>query len=364
MNPPDHDRNKWHDASRHLDEMPLWLPRDQSLGGHVGADMEDFLVEEIPAYQPNGKGDHLFCWVEKRGMSTPQAIGALARALRVRRSDIGYAGLKDSWAVTRQYLSLFGVAPNQVRHLHLDGIEILEATRHHNKLKIGHLKGNRFTIRVYPTARDALKRSRKLMGILSKKGLPNLYGPQRFGSKDRNVATGMRLLKGEITISDRRKARFLLSSVQSLLFNEYLRVRMQKNTLDRILPGDVLRFGHRFKTAQSGQWTRDEPDAVTGPIYGPRMVQPTQGSEPWKLERAVISDAGLEDQHFRDQGRMTRGGRRDLLIFPQDTSVRSDSKDGILLSFVLPPGSYATVLLREMLAVPYSELRPFRKLEK
>ncbi len=353
---------QWHDASQHLDDMPFWIPDEEGLGGQVGADLEDFQVEEIPAYRPNGKGDHLFCWIEKRGMGTAQAISALARALRVRRSDIGYAGLKDSWAVTRQYISIFGLAPSDLRHLDVPGITILDATRHHNKLKTGHLKGNRFVIRIQPERKDALAAARRIAAGIRKMGLPNIYGPQRFGTKDRNVTAGLRLLRGEQKVSDRRQARFLLSAVQSLLFNEYVRLRMERKSMDRILQGDVLRFGHKFRLAESEEWTHEAPDAVTGPIFGPRMVRPTRGSEPDEMERSALAALEVDARRFADQGRLSRGGRRDLLVFPEDLSVKRAEGQDLLISFMLPSGSYATVLLRELLRVPYARLRPFKDL--
>src|SRR5262245_27563306 len=118
-------------------------------GGVLRSSDEDFAVEELPAYAPTGQGDHVFVWIEKRGIPTPAAVDAIAHALGIRGRDVGVAGMKDKRAVTRQWLSLPPpVTPEQALAVRLDGIAVLEAHRHPHKLRTGHLRGNRFVLRV------------------------------------------------------------------------------------------------------------------------------------------------------------------------------------------------------------------------
>ncbi|WP_432822691.1 tRNA pseudouridine(13) synthase TruD, partial [Trichloromonas sp.] len=117
-------------------------------GGTIKESPEDFLVEEIPLYPPCGEGEHLYLLVEKEGVSTHDMLHRLAKALKVKEREIGYAGLKDAKARTRQTVSITGVKPEQVKALEFEDIRILDARFHGNKLRLGHLAGNRFTIRL------------------------------------------------------------------------------------------------------------------------------------------------------------------------------------------------------------------------
>jgi tRNA pseudouridine13 synthase len=151
--------------------------------GVIKDDYEDFAVEEIPLYPFSGDGTHAYFMVEKRGLSTMQAVSDIARALGVRRFEIGYAGLKDSRAVTRQWMSLEHVEPERIRALEIPRVQILEITRHTNKLRIGHLRGNRFDINVRRTQPGKLPALQDALETLARRGVPNYFGPQRFGGR-------------------------------------------------------------------------------------------------------------------------------------------------------------------------------------
>ena len=152
-------------------------------GGTLRTLDEDFAVDEELPYAPSGAGDHVFARIEKRGMTSPDAARAIARALGVRDRDIGIAGMKDRRAVTRQWLSLPPpVTPEQALALELPAVRILEAVRHGHKLRTGHVRANRFTLRVRGTVPDAAARARAILGALAEPpGAPNWYGEQRFG---------------------------------------------------------------------------------------------------------------------------------------------------------------------------------------
>ncbi|MFG0317127.1 MAG: tRNA pseudouridine(13) synthase TruD, partial [Planctomycetota bacterium JB042] len=166
-------------------------------GGTVRAAPEDFVVDEVPAYPPTGDGEHVLVRIRKRGVSTLEASARIARALQIDRRRIGHAGLKDARAVTTQHLSIERVDPERVIALRLDGVEILEAERHRNKLKRGHLRGNRFRIVVRDVPANAIARAEAVLEVLGRRGLPNGFGPQRFGNAANGDRLGRALWRGD-----------------------------------------------------------------------------------------------------------------------------------------------------------------------
>ena len=166
-------------------------------GGIIKGSPEDFLVEEISAYQPSGQGEHCYALIEKRGIATLEALRRLSKALGVQERDFGYAGMKDAVGVTRQTVSIPRVAPETVLALQIPGITVLSALLHGNKLRLGHLKGNRFRIRVRGAAPDAAARAREVVAILEKRGVPNRFGSQRYGAQGNSHAIGAAVLRGD-----------------------------------------------------------------------------------------------------------------------------------------------------------------------
>lgn len=166
-------------------------------GGTIKDSIEDFCVEEIPLYLPCGEGEHLYTVIEKRGVTTLDAIRRLARALKLSERDVGYGGMKDARGVTRQTVSLPRVKPEEVLALELPGIRILSAVRHRNKLKLGHLAGNRFRIRVRGVVPDALSRAEAILAVLARRGVPNRFGEQRYGVQGNSHLIGRAMLAGD-----------------------------------------------------------------------------------------------------------------------------------------------------------------------
>ncbi|KAB0663550.1 tRNA pseudouridine(13) synthase TruD [Oryzomonas japonica] len=165
------------------------------IGGTIKESCDDFLVEEIPAYQPCGSGDHAYLIVEKRGITTLEAIRRIARHLNVAERAIGYAGMKDAAGVTRQTISVEHVKPESAEGVELDGLKIVSATRHTNKLKLGHLKGNRFRIVVRDIAAHAGEVVPAVLEILQQRGVPNYFGYQRYGSQGNSHLIGAAMLR-------------------------------------------------------------------------------------------------------------------------------------------------------------------------
>ncbi len=344
---------------------PLLTPELPGVGGATLA-LEDFEVEEIPAYAPCGEGDHTFALVEKRGLTTPQAIAAIAGALSLPASAAGYAGLKDKAGVTRQWISLERARPEALLALSLENLRVLEARPHRHKLRTGHLRGNRFAILLRGVCEDAAPRAVAILERLAREGLPNYYGAQRFGREGDNAARGLRLLRGEgQPPRDRTTRRLLVSSLQSLLFNQVLARRLAPGGpgLRRLLGGEVL------ERADSGGLFVSEEDAVdgerlargelvvTGPICGPRMPLPRAGSAARALEEEVFAAQGVAPESFAALGRLARGGRRACAVPVEAVAVEAVSLPGeagappppaLRLRFTLPAGAYATTLLREV----------------
>jgi len=178
-------------------DLPLLTADLPGTGGTVKDRAEDFVVDEIPLYPALGVGDHAYARIEKVGISTREAIRRMAQALGVSESRVGCAGLKDARAVTRQTLSFERVPPARLEGLTLAGVRVLSVKPHRNKLRPGHLAGNRFEIRVRGVAAGAAARAAAVLGVLRERGLPNAFGPQRFGTRGDTHLVGRAILRGE-----------------------------------------------------------------------------------------------------------------------------------------------------------------------
>ncbi len=336
------------------------------IAGHYKHVPEDFEVEEVPQYAPSGEGTHVYAYVEKRGLSTMDVVTQIAKRLDKNSRDIGYAGLKDAQAVTRQWLSIEHVDPELVRNLELDGARVLETTRHGNKIKIGHLKGNRFSIVIRgcePTDLDALREN---LMFLERRGVPNYFGEQRFGKYGDNVTKGLEILHSfaESKAGGRRGGRrmkkhllrLLVSSVQSDVFNRVVTERL--DTLDEFREGDIA-WIHQNGACFTVLDPLDEQPrcdtfelSPTGPLPGPKMKSPT--GQPLEIEARALAALDIDCALFGAvPGTTNDGARRPLRVRVGKPSAELVD-DGIRIAFELPKGSYATSVLRELLAdVPW-----------
>jgi tRNA pseudouridine13 synthase len=183
-----------------LDSLPFLTQDLPGVGGVVKTRPEDFFVEELPAYEPCGSGTHIYAQIEKRGLGTREALDRIARALNIQRRDIGTAGLKDAHAVARQWISIEHIQPERLEQLSLAEVRVLKASRHTNKLKPGHLRGNRFAVRLRKLAlplEEARKTAESALAILTRRGVPNYFGPQRFGNHRNNHLLGRALARND-----------------------------------------------------------------------------------------------------------------------------------------------------------------------
>ena len=348
-----------------VDPIPAAVPRLcgdlPGVGGRVKDRPEDFRVEEIPAYQPCGDGEHLFLDVEKTDLPAEGLLDHLAHALHVSRGSIGTAGMKDRRAVTRQWVSVPVSAFDRLDAVGEglpDGtaVRVHEFRRHTNKLKTGHLRGNRFDVLLRGVEADAAERAAAVADRLRTRGFPNGFGDQRFGRDGETLSLGLALLRGErkpASIPPRRRkflTRLALSAAQSDLFNRCLTDRLSDDTAGTVFDGDVLRVagsGGLFVAADTA-FEQSRVDAgetqVTGPLFGPKM-KPPRGT-PADREAAVLASAGLPTDAFDRYPKLTSGTRRAYLVRPDELETAAE-EDGLRVRFTLPSGSYATVLLRE-----------------
>ena len=166
----------------------------QGVGGALKESPEDFIVEEVPSYLPCGSGEHCYLTIEKRGITTLEAVRRIAQSLKIQERDIGYAGLKDAVGVTRQTVSVQKITPEKALALALDGIMVLSAEMHSNKLKIGHLKGNRFRAVIRGVSSAAAQSVPAILEVLGKRGVPNYFGYQRYGAQGNSHLIGAAML--------------------------------------------------------------------------------------------------------------------------------------------------------------------------
>jgi len=400
------------------DELPMrgrYLTADlPGIGGLIKVQPEDFVVEELPLYEPCGQGEHTYIHIEKRGLSTFEAMQAIGRELRIPARNIGYAGIKDAQAITQQTLSLMRVEPEEVDKLRIPGLEVLWVSRHRHKLRIGHLRGNRFTIRMRDVGESALPQARRILDLLLQRGVPNHYGPQRFGQRANSHLLGRALLHDNAasflaeflghphveeedltrearsrfdagdwagalqlwpsamadelhalralietgdearavrSVSQRMRC-FLLSAYQSHLFNRIVTARLGE--LDQVREGDLAwkhDSGAVFLVEDAGaEQPRIERWEISpsGPIFGYKMRR-AEG-EPGRLEHEVLEGEELSLEDFRLPGGLrAEGARRPLRIPMGEVELWYDG--GLMLRFDLPPGSYATNVLREITKV-------------
>jgi tRNA pseudouridine13 synthase len=164
-------------------------------GGIIKESADDFVVTEIPAYEPCGAGEHVYLTIEKRGLTTLEAIRRIAHELRVPEKEIGYAGMKDSVGITRQTISVQRICPEDVVGRSLVGVQVLAAVRHTNKLKLGHLKGNRFNVVVRGVSDGATATASAIITVLAERGVPNCFGYQRYGVQGNSHLIGAAMVR-------------------------------------------------------------------------------------------------------------------------------------------------------------------------
>lgn len=322
------------------------------LSATVRGTPEDFRVEELPAFEPSGQGEHLLLIVEKRGMNTAFAAKRLAQWARVPEMAVGYAGLKDRHAVTRQRFSVHlpkKVAPD-LSSLQSDGLRVLGHAWHSRKLPRGALAGNRFVLALRDVRGERGAIGQRLRALAAR-GVPNYFGEQRFGRGGDNVAQALAMFGGRRVRREERSV--LLSAARSELFNRVLAARVREGSWDSELEGEVWSldgsrsvFGPEpFTDALAARLARFDIHP-SGPLWGrgelrSRAAAAAVEERALQGEEAAALKAGLESAGLEQE-------RRALRLRPGELAGRWQDEATLEVSFTLPPGAYATVVLAEL----------------
>ncbi len=312
--------------------LPPW-PRaypDTGASAMLKSLNEDFTVTELPLQLPTGEGEHLWLDVEKSGANTAFVAQHLAEAAGVQARDVGYAGLKDRYAVTRQWFSIYlpkGETPDLTALQHPE-FKVLRQSRHVKKLRPGDLLGNRFHIVLRDVQGDRGAIEANLLAVVAQ-GVPNYFGAQRFGFDGGNVAQGQAMLARQIRVRNPKKKGLYLSAVRSFVFNEVLAQRIQQGLWGKTLPGDVL----------------DDAGRPTGPLWGRGRVSTTDEAQ--ALENSVAARHAALCDGMEHAG--LDQARRALVTSPVDLSWAWPQAHQLVLMFSLPAGNYATAVLNEVL---------------
>ena len=337
-------------------------------GGRLREAHDHFLVEELPLYNPEGKGQHLYINLTKEGLTTIEVQHKLAALFGLEVTDIGFAGLKDKHARTTQTFSVnVGKVDDDsvdeaVRRI-ADSLPVTVnwAKLHRNKLRLGHLLGNRFTVtitRLKLPPDEALMRARAVAARLRERGEPNFFGPQRFGFDANNIRWGLEIIQGRYSSSDRWLRRFLISSYQSYLCNRYLSRRLELGAFDYLLEGDIAKKYSTGGLFQVDDWEKEQARyqsheiSFTAPIYGSKMW--TAQGPSGELEAKILSEAEVSLEQF-DAANVI-GTRRLGRLLPSDLDVSLRSHD-LVVNFSLPKGAFATTILREIMKVDIEDSR-------
>ncbi|GAA5509878.1 tRNA pseudouridine(13) synthase TruD [Novipirellula caenicola] len=313
---------------------------------------EDFQVEERLGFEPSGDGEHCLIWVEKSERNTNDVATLFAKKLGIRKRLVSHCGMKDNHAITRQWFSLHlpGQASPSADDLADDGIRILSITRNLRKLHRGSHDGNRFLIRLRECDFSEAEVNQRWQQI-SDRGVPNYFGPQRFGRDGGNVDQARRFMSGEIEVRDRPLRGILISAARSFIFNACVARRVEQGNWDTPLRGEVFGFADNRSLVLPGNVRGDEAERVrqkqlelTSPLWGQGDL--ISENEVKRLEESVVQDYpeiidGLASFNLQQERRVMR-------LRAVASQLNWEDSRTLVLQFDLAKGTYATTVLREL----------------
>ncbi|WP_058528594.1 tRNA pseudouridine(13) synthase TruD [Legionella londiniensis] len=315
--------------------------------GKIKACPEDFFVEEILGFEPAGEGEHLFLQIEKKLLTTEEMIRILSQKLAVDINRISYAGLKDKFARTIQWFSVHlpGMPDPDLNQLNSENYHLLKAVRHHKKLKIGALKENRFSIKIQDFQCDQSDINMRIRQII-KRGVPNYFGPQRFGNQCSNLNHAYSLLFENKKVKNRHLRSIYYSAARAFLFNQVLSYRVLNDCWDQPVNGDLMMLSGTnsiFRLDEVDDEIKRRVSArdiyPTAPLWGQdkKRIQDdaldleSKALEPWQEWCLKLEEHGLKKSY------------RSMVLYPSQFQFRDNT-----MSFILPKGGFATTVLREL----------------
>ncbi len=333
-----------------------WLHGKPQGTGLIKASPEDFVVIEDLGFGPDGDGEQLLLRILKNGCNTRFVADALAKYLKVPAREVSFAGQKDKHAVTEQWfcVRLPGKEMPDMSGFELEGCQVLEYARHRRKLRLGALKGNRFTL-VLREVSDRADIEQRLNTILHR-GVPNYFGSQRFGIAGNNLHQAVRWAQTNAPIRDRNKRSFYLSAARSAMFNQIVSERLKKPDFNQVIDGDALQLAGR------GSWfvaTQEElPELQSRVDSGELLITaPLPGDGSWGTQNAalefeqqcVAGETDLQGLLVRER---VEAARRAMLVMPKELNWSWWDDITVELNFWLPAGSFATSVVRELMNAP------------
>ncbi|MFI3157083.1 MAG: tRNA pseudouridine(13) synthase TruD [Methylococcaceae bacterium] len=334
-------------------EIPVWpyVYGHPSGSGKIRSLAEDFIVTENLSFEPSGSGEHVFLQIEKKGENTEYVARQLSRFANVRQRDVSYAGLKDRYAVTSQWFSVWlpGKADPDWTQFDSDSMKVLHAVRHARKLKRGVLSGNCFKLTVRDWQGDKAKTIQQLEQIKTG-GIANYFGSQRFGNEGQNVSKALAMFQG--TKVGREQRSIYLSAARSYLFNRILAYRVTQNNWNQPVIGDTYQFDLSHSCFQS-----DQPDTEIIRRLAAKEIHPTgvlwgKGNADVSADALKIEQTIIDEYELLAQGLIASAvdrDRRALRVNVQDLQWRFVGDSILELCFTLAAGSYATSVLREII---------------
>ncbi|GGL94843.1 tRNA pseudouridine(13) synthase TruD [Pseudomonas asuensis] len=318
------------------------------------ATAEDFQVNEVLDIPLEGEGEHLWLWIEKRGLNTEEAARRLARAAGVPLRAISYAGLKDKQALTRQWFSLHlpGKTDPELSAAESDALSILKRVRHRRKLQRGAHAANGFTLRLTELLADKRMLEERLSKMATE-GVPNYFGLQRFGYDGGNLDEARHFAQQGSLPEQRNRRSRILSAARSYLFNQILAQRVTAGNWNTARVGDLLAFTDSRSFFPAGEAECSDPRLAaldlhpTGPLWG-EGDSPAGGSVQQE-EQGVAADAAELSAWLGNAG--LRHERRILRLPINGLSWHYPEPDILQLDFVLPAGCFATVVVRELVSL-------------
>lgn len=341
--------------------LPYLTQEIPGIKGKIRVSPEDFQVEECPLYEPCGQGEHLYIRVTKRELATPQLVSFLSSRFGIKAQSIGVAGLKDARAVSTQVISIQGISEDAIAGVtHEKIVQLKVLGWHTNRLRTGHHAGNKFSLTIRDIEPNAGEVVPRIVAEIARRGVPNYFGPQRQGRRGDNFSIGALLLKDEAKRNRMPKSKrvWYLNAYQSFLFNKILARRIDQ--IDCLMLGDWA-----IKHVNGACFHVEQPEeeqvranmfeiSPTGPLFGSRVSWAT--GIPGDMECAAIQDLGETRETFTQAGLACRiRGERRALRVPLKEFEWTLTKDVLLLRFILPPGAYATSVLREFMKCSWQE---------